>query len=130
MGAYLPIVLVRGPCSFPEREGAGGFPAAQPWGASCTDKTLNICTVSDATMQMCQLPRLAVIWSQPWVTALCAVSYLWMCQTLWGGLNWALDVPGEGHVLPSCGDVITRSGFWAQQGNQSLGFWLRGLESC
>lgn len=46
---------------------------------------------------MCQGPASAIIWSQPWVTALPGASYLWL-WFLWGGLNRATDVQRQ-HAL-------------------------------
>lgn len=79
----------------------------------------------EAALQMCQLPRLGVIWSQSRVTTLLTESYLWTWP-LWGALNRVLGFLGQRHTLWSHqGHYYPRSRLSPTAGGPSSGFcWV------
>lgn len=69
LGSRLPFL--------PRKKGAGVFPLVQQVGGRCANRTSHIWIEKEKPRPDVPVTQGAVIWSQPWVTALYIASYLW-----------------------------------------------------
>lgn len=60
-----------------QKKGAGVFPLVQQVGGRCASRTSHIWLEKEKPWPDVPVTQGAIIWSQPWVTALYVASYLW-----------------------------------------------------
>lgn len=109
--AYLPAPLGRDPCTFPEEKGWGGFPFVQQVAGRCANRSSNIWIEKEKPLPDVPVTHVGVIWSQPWVTSLYVVSYLWTWP-LWGGLIWAIDARDRATLQGTVGVQLREDPTW------------------